>query len=72
MGPKSIEWRSVDGGTWHLFIGSKSMCSRAYSNGKYECLEEVPSEKVDGKVCGHCKKAIPIICKRLIKVSGYE
>ena len=69
MGPKSIEWRSVNAGAWHLFIGSKSICNRAYSNGKYECMEEPP---VKEEMCGHCKRAIPAVCQRLIKVSGYE
>lgn len=66
MGPKSIEWRSVNGGAWHLFFGSKSICNRAYSNGQYECAD-VPPKKTD--VCGHCKKAIPALKKRLAEVT---
>jgi len=65
MGPKSIEWRSVNSGAWHLFIGSKSICSRAYSNGKYECADLPPKDDI----CGHCKKAIPILIGRMAEVT---
>lgn len=66
MGPKSIEWRSVNAGAWHLFIGSKSICNRAYSNGKYDCADLPPKEK---NVCGHCKKQIPILRNRIVEIT---
>jgi len=66
MGPKSIEWRSVNNGAWHLFIGSKSICNRAYSNGTYECADAPPKKT---NICGHCTKAIPSLRNRLAEVT---
>ena len=65
MGPRSIEWRSVNAGAWHLFIGNKSICNRAYSNGTFECGDS-PHKK---DTCGHCKNAIPSLIKRLGEVT---
>jgi len=66
MGPRSIEWRSVNSGAWHLFFGSKSICNRAYSNGKFEAADSPPTKTT---VCGHCKKIIPVLRKRLADVT---
>lgn len=69
MGPKAIEWRSVNKGAWHLFIRNKSICNRSYSNGKYECNKHAP----DGvNVCKFCKKLLPDLKKRINEVTKPE
>lgn len=70
LGQKAIEWRSVNSGSYHLFIGSKSICQRAYSNGKYDCTEAPEKLKKD-EICGHCKKFIPELRNRLESVTFF-
>lgn len=65
MGTQAIEWRSIKSGAWHLFIGSKSICNRAYSNGSYDYSDSPPKDKL----CGHCKKTGVTIVSRLNKIT---
>lgn len=60
---KFIEWREIDGTTWHLFIGNKSICSRAVSNGKFHFAQTKPPE--NAKLCKFCTKNMIILRDRV-------
>lgn len=70
MGPRSIEWRSVnEGATWHLFIGSKSICKRVYSNGKFDYVEVAPPHDVNK--CKFCVGSATKVKERIIEVTAF-
>lgn len=56
MFPKRmIEWRQIkDSPNWHFFIGPKSVCGKATSNGEFNFADTKPPN--DAKVCKLCKK----------------
>lgn len=67
MGPNTIEWRSINNGAWHIFIGKKSICNRAYSNGEFEFTDS--PKKSDDK-CKFCIKLAGLLKERIQTITA--